>query len=97
MSDRFTCLNEAAQAVQARQGAYGAPEDLFATIDVVYGALVEVTPDDVPEGVLSALFLAAVKLVRAASNPAHMDNWVDLAGYASLGYELAANADEPIL
>ena len=44
-----------------------------------------------------ALCLAAVKLIRASANPAHVDNWVDLAGYAALGCEIATGGDAEVV
>lgn len=46
-----------------------------------------------------AMCMAALKLSRLVTKPDSEDNWVDLAGYAALGSELAtykgeANADE---
>lgn len=87
--DRFACLNKAAEAVNDREGVYGKPEDNFAAIEDVFLRLIDVTPDTLPDGTLAALFLCALKLVRAASGPLHADNWVDLAGYAALGYEVS--------
>lgn len=89
-SKRFECLNFAADAVNDREGVYGKPEDNFAAVEGVYSHLLDVLPDEVPEGVATALFLCALKLVRAASAPTHADNWIDLAGYAALGYEVAS-------
>lgn len=36
-----------------------------------------------------AAMLALVKLARLAANPGHGDSWVDLAGYAAIGAEIA--------
>lgn len=36
-----------------------------------------------------ALCMIALKLVRASYNPKHTDSWIDLAGYAALGGEIA--------
>lgn len=89
---RFECLNKAAEAVADREGVYGKPEDNFLAVEKVYHALVGVLPTGAAEGIWAVLFLCALKLVRAAAAPGHADNWVDLAGYAALGYELVANA-----
>lgn len=89
MSDRFECLNLAAEAVNDREGVYGKPEDNFAAVEDVFLRLLDVTPDSLPDGVISALFLCSLKLVRAAAAPTHADNWIDLAGYAALGYEVS--------
>lgn len=45
---------------------------------------VAVTPAQV------AILMVDLKTVRAWGNPAHSDNWVDMAGYAACGGELAA-------
>lgn len=46
-----------------------------------------------------ALMMAALKLVRASGNPSYEDNWIDLAGYAACGGEIAtkgAKDDRPV-
>jgi hypothetical protein len=34
--------------------------------------------------------LGLLKIARLRANPTHRDSWVDLAGYAACGYEVAA-------
>lgn len=79
---------------QDRNRAYGEPEDGFRLIAALWepviqescvspGADVSVTPDTV------AVLMALLKIARAAQNPEHLDNWVDLAGYAACGGEIA--------
>lgn len=46
---------------------------------------VPVSPHDV------AAMMSLLKIARIKSNPHHMDNWVDLAGYAACGGELMPN------
>jgi hypothetical protein len=41
-----------------------------------------------------ALMMAWLKIVRASGNPGHEDSFVDLAGYAACGAELAGLALE---
>lgn len=36
-----------------------------------------------------ALMMALVKVARLASQPTHWDSWLDIAGYAALGAEVA--------
>lgn len=36
-----------------------------------------------------ASMMALLKIARITNNPKHLDNWVDLAGYAACGGELA--------
>lgn len=83
--DRFGCLDLARKATTARQDTYGRPEDGFAVIARLWSIVlgVEVAPHQV------ALALAAVKTARLVSNPKHLDSWVDLAGYAACGAEIA--------
>ena len=44
---------------------------------------VDIEPEDV------AIMMGMLKIARLASNPQHMDSWVDLAGYAACGGEIA--------
>lgn len=38
--------------------------------------------------------MALLKLARIAGNPKHLDSWIDVAGYAALGGEIAAGEKE---
>jgi len=38
-----------------------------------------------------ALMLICLKCVRAVKNPEYSDSWVDIAGYAALGAEMAGH------
>lgn len=78
-----------------REKDYGSAEDNFGTVGRMWEAYLRaahpaleftengITPVDV------AAMLGLLKLARAAGNPKHMDNWVDLAGYAACGGEIA--------
>lgn len=79
---------------QDRNREYGEPEDGFKLIAALWepvirescvapGADVSITPEIV------ALLMALLKVARAAQNPGHLDSWVDLAGYAACGGEIA--------
>ena len=79
---------------QDRNREYGEPEDGFRLIAALWepvirascvspGAVVSVDPETV------ALLMALLKVARAAQNPAHLDSWIDLAGYAACGGEIA--------
>lgn len=73
-----------------RAATHGKAEDGFAAIAQVWSAL-DAARGDRPRSALDvALYMAGLKLVRAATNPAHPDNWVDLSGYAACGGEIAA-------
>lgn len=79
-------LDAAAQAVTVDRAAnHGDAESSFATLAAVWSALLG-APVTAPQ---VALMLASLKIVRAWGNPGHPDNWVDLAGYAACGGEVA--------
>ena len=71
-----------------RAASHGDMEDNFARIGALWTAQLAdrlekpITASDV------ALMMALLKIARAGSNPAHLDNWIDLAGYAACGGEL---------
>lgn len=71
-----------------RAASHGDMENNFARIAALWTAHLAdrlngpVTSKDV------ALMMALLKIARAGSNPAHLDNWIDLAGYAACGGEL---------
>lgn len=74
-----------------RAADHGSMEDNFSTIAAYWnvhlgGAYV----DAVDVG----LMMAMVKLARAKSNKTHLDNFVDLAGYAACAGELAMKGDD---
>ena len=84
--NRKECLDSAAEAVlKNRQELYGKPEDGFAGIAAIWSVLLgrKIASHEV------ALCLAALKMVRAMNSPAHGDNWIDMAGYAACGSEIA--------
>lgn len=74
-----------------RAATHGDAEDQFATIGARWSILIGVSlkPAQV------ALMMADLKLVRAWTNPAHGDNWIDLAGYAACGGEIATRTKTP--
>ena len=89
---RAEILSTASRIVTVdRAATHGNAEDQFATIAARWGVLlgVKLTPAKV------ALMLADLKLVRAWTNPAHGDNFVDLAGYAACGGEIATSTKTP--
>ena len=68
-----------------RNATHGAPERSFAAIADVWSARlgISITPSQV------CIMMADVKSCRASHNPIHLDNWVDLVGYAACGGELS--------
>lgn len=77
-----------------REQDYGSPEDNFRTIAELWrqyiqtrcvgpGVLVDLVSDDV------AAMMVLLKVGRIAGGSASQDNWVDIAGYAACGGEIA--------
>lgn len=84
--NRAETLDAARHAVlQSRAAIYSPPENTFGLIADLWSALLgqDVTPAQV------CLMLAVLKVARGWDNPGHADNWVDLAGYAACGAEVA--------
>lgn len=89
---RKDVLDRAAAAVGERDTHYGQPEDNFLriarrwSVHLVnrFGVDVTLAPADV------AIMMADLKLARLEKTPQHEDSWVDLAGYAACGGEVAA-------
>lgn len=89
---RAAILDAARQAVMVdRAATHGAVERSFGTIADLWSARlgVAITAAQV------AIMLIDLKTVRAWGNPAHADNWVDMAGYAACGGEIAAQVARP--
>lgn len=88
--DRKELLQQALSAVAERPTAYGSPENNFSRIASLWssyrGEGHNFTTADV------AAMMALVKVARLAQSPAHLDSWVDLAGYAACGAEVAVPA-----
>lgn len=87
---RREILDKAADAVlRDRQSTYGDLEDNFTHTAALWSVHlgIDVTPTDVP------ILLALLKVARLKSSPDHMDNWVDIAGYAACGGEIASRHD----
>jgi hypothetical protein len=86
---RGSILEAARVAVtQDRQATHGKPEDTFGLISVYWSAHLDVTvtPADV------AVMMNLLKCARIKANPGNPDNWIDMAGYAACGGELAGGA-----
>ena len=69
-----------------RAATHGDAEDNFRRIAELWNAYLgadDITTIDV------AVMLALLKVARIRSNPTHADNWIDIAGYAACGGEIA--------
>lgn len=95
---RAEILKEAEKCVCGdREQDYGSPENNFRTIASFWTEYLRsklgdreriiVEPEDV------AALLALLKVARIASGRMKDDNWVDLAGYAACGGEIAATRE----
>lgn len=87
---RASILDSAREAVtKDRAATHGEVEASFGKLAAVWSVRlgVIVTPAQV------ALMLVDLKVTRAWGNPGHGDNWVDIAGYAACGGELAGGAE----
>jgi hypothetical protein len=85
--NRKEILEAAVQAVTVdRAATYGGAEQSFGVIAAYWSAHLDtpVSATDV------AVMMGLLKIARIKSSPAHADNWIDLAGYAACGGELAA-------
>lgn len=84
---RTDILEAASEAVtKDRAATHGPAENTFGLIAAYWSAHLEVavSPHDV------AVMMGLLKIARIKATPQHMDHWVDLAGYAACGGELAA-------
>lgn len=84
---RESILNRAIECVCGkREQDYGTPEDNFSRIATYWSAHLgmEITAEDV------AVMMALLKIARIGTGTATDDSWVDLAGYAACGGEMAA-------
>lgn len=89
VSRRALILNIAREAVtKDRAATHGALESSFAQIAAIWSVRlgVTITPAQV------AILMIDLKTVRGWGNPGHLDNWVDMAGYAACGGELASDS-----
>lgn len=84
---RESVLNRAIECVCGeREQDYGSPEDNFGRIAKYWSTHLgmEITAEDV------AVMMALLKIARIGTGVATDDSWVDLAGYAACGGEIAA-------
>ena len=84
--NRADILDAARQAVTVdRAATHGDAERTFARIAAVWSARlgIEITEAQV------CIMLVDLKTCRAWGNPSHADNWIDMAGYAACGGDIA--------
>lgn len=86
--NRTELLNKALEIVNgARQENYGSPEQNFARIAAFWTLYLQrhITPADV------AIMMVLMKTARLQNNVKHEDSWIDIAGYAANGVEVAGD------
>lgn len=100
MITRTDILNMTNETVnKQRQDCYGRPEDSFTSIAAFWTAHLrarrlmdiedEISTSDV------AVMMVLLKCARIASGEkVHLDNWVDIAGYAACGGEIESRVNE---
>jgi len=85
--NRRECLDAAAACVlKNRAEIYAPPEDSFGLIARLWTSYLSKCGSIIAAHDVAAL-LALMKIARIAQNNAHVDSWVDLAGYAACGVE----------
>jgi len=87
---RAEILAAAAHAVtQDRNATHGEPEDSFGLIAAYWTAHLDqyISRADV------AVMMNLLKLARIKTSPEHADHWIDIAGYAACGGEVATNGN----
>lgn len=93
---REDVLNDAKECVcKNREDDYGSPEDNFQTIANLWTAYLDhsISAKDV------AVMMALLKIARIKTGTFKADSWVDLAGYAACGGEIASRmvTDEEVV
>ena len=86
--NRTELLNKALEIVNgARLENYGSPEQNFARIAAFWTLYLQrhITPADV------AIMMVLMKTARLQNNVKHEDSWIDIAGYAANGVEVAGD------
>ena len=85
--NRSECLDKAKEIINgARQENYGKPENNFKQIASYWSLYLDhdVSATDV------SLMMVLMKLARLQNKPNHEDSWIDIAGYAANGAEIAS-------
>lgn len=83
-----------------RQATHGDAEDNFATIAAMWEAYIMsacIAGDNYDLCINSedvAAMMILLKVARVANNPEHIDNWIDIAGYAACGGEIGSRGSE---
>lgn len=100
MATRKTILDGALKLVDGeRDQVYGDPKESFSLIADLWTAFLSHRPQTVSAVALSpaevALMMDLLKTARLARRPGHLDSWIDKAGYAACGGEVACPTPAP--
>ena len=89
---RAEILDRAKSAVADRGLNYGEPEDNFGRIAARWRVHLKnrFGLDVAIDSASVAIMLDDMKSARLENDPSHLDSWIDKAGYASCGGEVAA-------
>jgi hypothetical protein len=79
------CLELADEIVRDRRAAYGSPDANYHRLSGLWSAVLE-TDVSALETVLCCV---QMKVARLVNDPLHEDSWVDIAGYAAIGFEIS--------
>jgi hypothetical protein len=93
IEERQECLREAERLVTSdRNKQYGEPVDNMARTAEMFAAYLGNRNGRELEATDIAMFGIILKIGRLANDPTKLDSWIDLCGYASIGYECAKKA-----
>jgi len=100
---RKEILEKIAQVICVdRQNLYGQPENSFTTTAQLWATYLDARLVKAPEGTTHiqalqphdiAAMMMLLKVARIAANPQNTDSWVDAAGYAACGAEVAPQVE----
>ena len=82
-----------------RESQYGSPENNFALIAAFWGLYLEEKlqlTEVVIEAEDVAMMMALLKIARSTTGQVKLDNYVDLAGYAACGGEIAMRKEDSV-
>ena len=73
-------LQKAKDAIDDRGPNYGHPREHFLRISELWSTIlgVDISVEEV------GMMMMGVKMARIMENPKHLDNWIDIAGYAGV-------------
>ena len=93
MNKREECLRRANEIVNGqREQSYGTPEDNFKVIAEMWSAYLETDVSAVDV----AMMMSLLKIARISTGTFKEDSFIDLAGYAACGYEIATMNDTKV-